>query len=392
MNARTIIIIGLTLTTALAASVALAADEWTETIAVEPGQRIEVKARAGGSLEVEAWNRDSVRITCEDRTNDLSDYDFKLRETRSGLKFEAILTDDDIQNISLRIHLMVPREFDIDLESGGGGITIDGVTGTFEGRTAGGGITLTNVKGEADLKTGGGWIGISDSELDGKVSSGGGGALVENVVGDVRVTSGGGNVEYKNVRKDSGDLRAPGHLSAKGVNEGTVMYSSAGGAIRVKEAPEGAVVKTGGGNVTVRNAEKFVRASTGGGSIAIEVRNGIVEARTGAGEIEVEVDGGFGHADVDDDAIYLTTGHGDITLILPEDLSIELDLDLAYTRNSRHDFEIISDFDIDEERTQEWDTEHGTPRKHVYGTAEINGGKYKVVVRVVNGDIRVETR
>ena len=38
------------------------------------------------------------------------------------------------------------------------------------------------------------------------------------------------------------------------------------------------------------------------------------------------------------------------------------------------------------------ETEHGSPRKHIYGTATINGGKHRVIVHNVNGNIHIKKR
>ncbi len=129
--------------------------------------------------------------------------------------------------------------------------------------------------------------------------------------------------------------------------------------------------------------------STGGGDIRIEIEDGPVAACSGAGDVEVIVLEGLGD---DGDGISINTGNGEITLILPADASVEFDLDLAYTRKSSRDFEITSDFDLELEHTTKWESKHGSPRKHIYGTASINGGKHKVVIHGVNGDIRIEKR
>ncbi len=43
-------------------------------------------------------------------------------------------------------------------------------------------------------------------------------------------------------------------------------------------------------------------------------------------------------------------------------------------------------FDLDIEETDKWESRNGSPRKHIYGTASINGGKHRVIIRVVNGE------
>lgn len=372
------------------APVAQGKTEWDREFDVEPGQKIELKMPSGGSLEVEGWDRDVVRIVCTEGVNDLDDYTFEVDETRAGLRFFADVDDRHIQSTGLLVKLMVPSEFDIETNSGGGHICIANVTGDFRGETAGGHINLESVSGTADLHTGGGIVRIKDSDLDGKVTTGGGGGLVRAVTGNVVARSGGSIVSYENVRDRNGDIRGPGDLSTKGATVRTILRATAGGVIRVDDAPEGAVVETGGGDVIISGASRFVRAKTGGGDMEIEVTDGSVKASTGAGDVEVVVLDGFGDGE---DGIEISTGHGSIDIVVPEDASMEFDLDVAYTRNSSREFKITSDIDLDREHTSKWKREHGSNYwKHIYGTASVNGGKHRIVVKSVNGNVRIRTR
>lgn len=383
-----------TLTLALCGLAALAPfaqarGEFEKEFEVDPGQKIELDMKEGGSLEVVGWDEKRVKVLCTTHRIDIEDWDIEVDETRHGLRLRARIKDRSIRSHSFHVHLMVPREFDISTRSGGGEISITGVSGTFEGKTGGGGITLRNVSGKARLTTGGGWIEIVDSDLNGKVSSGGGGGVLRNVTGNVRASSGGGAVRYENVRNVDGDLRGPGRMTSEDITEGTLIHKSAGGGIHLDEAPDGAIVQTGGGDIRIEEASRIVIAKTGGGDIEIEIDDGKVEAVTGAGDIEVIVEDGLGR---DAEGIDLKTGHGEIDLILPADASVRFDLDLAYTRNSSRGYDIESDFDLEIERTTEWETRHGSPRKHIYGSASINGGKHLVTIRCVNGDINIEKR
>jgi DUF4097 and DUF4098 domain-containing protein YvlB len=369
------------------ASVAQGAETWERDFEVESGQKIDLTMKYGGGLEVEGWDKNVVRIICTESVNELDDYDFEVKETKHGLRFRAELDERQRKSTGLKVQLMVPRYFDVETSSGGGAIIITDVDGEFRGETAGGPIILHNVNGEAHLSSGGGTIEILDSDLDGRVSIGGGSGTLRNVTGNVKATSGGGFIKYENVRDRHGDLRGPEGISTKGIRQGTVMRSTAGGSINVKEAPDGAKVHTGGGDINVRNASFFVEAETGGGDVEIEIVDGYVTASTGAGDIEVIVSEGLGDSR---DGVDLRTGHGEVTVILPADASVELDLDLSFTRNSSREFEITSDFDLDLEETQKWDTKNGSPRKHIYGTASVNGGRHKVVIHNVNGNIRIK--
>jgi len=370
----------------------MAGDTYEKEINVESGGKIELELKYGGSVLAEGWDRDVVRIECEDSRFGIDHFDFEIEvKNNKFLRFKAHPEDEEaIRGNNLKINLMVPRKFSIEMHSGGGRIRITGVEGKFEGSTGGGGIQLRDLKGEVKLTTGGGKIDIRDSELDGRVTTGGGEALVRDVVGNVVVKSGGGIVSYENVRGRDGKKRMPAGLKMHAdhtLSDGTVVHKTVGGSIDLSGAPEGAIVQTGGGSIVLRDVERFVEATTGGGSIDIEILNGSVRAQTGAGNIEVEVIGGLGDGE---EGVYLITGSGNIILTLPGDISAELDIDLAFTRNSSRDFQIKSQFDIEVELTDEWETGHGTPRKHVYGTGKLGGGGPKISIRCVNGNIRLK--
>ena len=256
-------------------------------------------------------------------------------------------------------------------------------------RDSGGIEVLHDVEGEADMRTGGGAIRVTNARLDGEIRTGGGVVLVQDVVGDLHATSGGGNVSYRKVRTVDGVMITPFGRAPEDTDEDTVLIKSAGGGIDVDEAPSGAIVHTGGGNVTIRNADRFVRANTGGGDVEIELKEGWVAAGTGGGDMVVSIDREGGEKD-----IILSTGHGDVTLIVPDGYGMDLDLDLTYTRDSDRDYEIVSDFDIRTERSEDWERRRNWSSwiKHVTCVDEINGGGQKVRITTTNGNIAIKRR
>ena len=52
---------------------------------------------------------------------------------------------------------------------------------------------------------------------------------------------------------------------------------------------------------------------------------------------------------------------------------MDFDITLTYARNSRGKYGIISDFEMKQKETDEWDRDNGTPRKHIYGTGRVAG-------------------
>jgi len=101
------------------------------------------------------------------------------------------------------------------------------------------------------------------------------------------------------------------------------------------------------------------------------------------GDVDIKM---VGNPDEGDRSVFLKSMGGDITLSVPEGLSMELDLDITYDRKHEDDVKIVSDFQFDEERTEEWNNDD-SPKKHIYGTGSVNGGQNRIKIKTINGKI-----
>jgi len=341
------------------------------------GETLDVNLGPGGSIHIRGWEKDRALVRVSLRDSEADAFRFEIERTRAGI---AITSERlrRVNNVNVRVDVQVPRRTDLRLRTAGGGISIREIEGTITGRTAGGELALENLQGTIELSTGGGEITLTDSQLDGTVSTGGGRVLVENVEGDIKASSGGGEVVYRNVVTPDRTYPAD-----------AVYIRNAGGSIRVDDAPAGAYVTTGGGGIRVRSAGNYARASTGGGDIRIDAIDGWVEAGTGAGNIEVTM---IGEPDEKKRDVTLKSGLGDIYLTLPSDISARFEIELAYTENSSRSFQISSDFDLVEDRTDTWDSSQGTSRKYIRATATVGGGRNLVKIRTTNGDVHLRKR
>ena len=124
-----------------------------------------------------------------------------------------------------------------------------------------------------------------------------------------------------------------------------------------------------------------------GGNIVIGRLEGSVKATTMSGSIEITV---VGRASGDDGEIRLTSLAGDVSLTVPEGYEPEVDITLAYTKNSSQNYEIRSDFPVDILRSDDWDYGSGSPRKYVYATSSGSGPRVKI--ETVNGQVRLLKR
>jgi len=259
--------------------------------------------------------------------------------------------------------------------------------------------------------------------LNGSVSTGGGVVRIEGNAGDLEGNSGSGPVIYSRsgmtVRRDkevnvvgaadsdgsytihSGNGSGSGagiSLSSAG-SSGVTTYtidgkggsnsfassgirmSSAGGPISLRAAPDGARVTTGGGSIRIGRSGREVYAETGGGPIDIGPASGSVEAHTGAGDVTIELVGAGVHS------VDVTSGKGQVVLVVPGDLNATLDLETAYTNNLGHKTRIVSEIPLQTTETANWDASQGTPRRYVRARQTVGHGGGLIRVRTVNGDV-----
>lgn len=395
-----------------ASSLVVFAGETDETIEnqfeIEAGKRLVLDIETGGEIVVTGWDKDLVKVVVDLDGKDCEYFEIDFDESSKGLEIETEYSKKKIRHCDVDIQIMVPMVFDIKIESMGGDLKIEKVEGEFKGRTMGGDIELHQLKGYVALTTYGGEIEVRNSELDGKVKTMGGDILISEVEGDIKGSSMGGEVTYHKVTggKDGqeisittmgGDINldyAGKHVKAKTfggdvdvIHGEEVNVMTMGGDIKVKDAPLGAKAKTMGGDIHIGKVGVYAKASTMGGDITIDAVDGWAEASTMGGDVTVTMIGDPGKGERH---IELKSKGGTIELVVPEGLSMDFDIELAYTKNAKRKYRIVSDFDIEIEETDEWKSSWGSKRKYIYGTGTVGGGKHKVTLKTVNGDIIIK--
>lgn len=340
------------------------------------GKTLAINIKTGGSVNITGWDQELVSVDVNYSDDDMDTDMIDFRHSDSGLDIEVGFWGHRGHG-DLDFTISVPRKFNVDVQTMGGGISISDVEGRLEGQTMGGRLYLKNLKGKINMTTMGGSITLLDSDLDGNLKTMGGKVWFENVVGDVNGSSMGGNVVYRNVKDRSGEWKA---------REKEVSITTMGGSITVDEAPMGARVKTMGGSIDVDKAKGYVDATTMGGDIRIKEIDGWVKASTMGGDVTAVM---VGDPNKGERHVNISSLGGDIDVTLPAGLSIEFDVRLTYTKDSRKNYKIVSDFDMNIEESKEWDYGRGSARKHIYGTGKIKDGKHEVKIETVNGDIRI---
>ncbi len=234
-------------------------------------------------------------------------------ETRVMVESPSLLaavlstTDGPVQAIGV--------DGDLDVETGGGELTIDRIGGDSRLFTGAGDIDIGTVQGGLQCTTGAGAIRVKTVNGQAVLETNGGDIVAGKIGGSVRAETGGGGIR----------------ITSAG---GSVAAVSGGGQIVVEKA---------GGTVTLRNlagavqvgSAAGVRCESGSGGISLARITGPMRVSTTMGNIVANLLGSkLGDS-------FLATGSGDITVLIPSNLGVTIQ-----AQNDRADTlrRIVSDF------------------------------------------------
>lgn len=340
---------------------------------VKPGGTLSIDLRIGGSISIEGWNKDVVSSAVIVEGRDTEDIIVEMEQYGNDVEINSYCQDTHSSyKTSAKTIVKVPDSYNVSFLTMGGDVKLYGLNGKFQGKTMGGELNLKNIKGDLDLTTMGGEIVVKDCNVNGKVHSMGGDILVENVTGDLNAKTMGGKVKQINVK------------SSEKSSDTEINLTTMGGPIDIDRAMNGVRVKTMGGDISINYAEKFVDAETMGGDIEIKSVDGSIRAKTMGGDLEAKM---IGDPSKGDRSVSLNSMGGDITLTVPAGLSMDIEIEIAFTKNYESNVKIISDFKLDEEVSKEWVRKNGSARKILTGKALIDGGKNKIRINTINGNV-----
>ena len=77
----------------------------------------------------------------------------------------------------------------------------------------------------------------------------------------------------------------------------------------------------------------------------------------------------------------------DVELTVPGDYDMEIDIEIAYTKDQRREYRIDSDFPLRQETSDKWDYGNGSPRKYISAIGTVGSGKHRIRIRTINGNV-----
>jgi hypothetical protein len=285
-------------------------DTVIKSFTVKRGQLFYLKADLG-SVEVDSWAQNEVKVTVVKKadTNSKSraeeifeDLDLSFDQDNEGVKVRAEYHGPkgwwgERRRLNLRFEVMVPREFNLDVNTAGGGIQVTDLIGRSDLNTSGGSITVGRVDGPVNAKTSGGSIKVQEARGHVLAHTSGGSISIGETAGSVDANTSGGGISLDGVTGDTEAFTSGGSLNLKNLN-GNVKAGTSGGSIYAEltgKIDQDCSLKTSGGSIRVflpRNSSVDLDAYTSGGHVETDfpiTMQGVIKKNSLKGKIN---DGG----------------------------------------------------------------------------------------------------
>jgi len=294
----------------------------------------------------------------------------------------------------VQFEIAVPRNYSVEVKTEAGDIETGDIGGIATLTTQGGNIHA----GRIGISLGNMRNAVSD-HLVARLETEGGHIQVQDVSGDLRAFTAGGHINAGNIAGDASLRSGGGHIRAGQIG-GRADLQTDGGNITVVQAGNLVSVRTGGGQIDFGEVRGSVRAQTGGGGIRIMYVTGPMEVESSAGSIcltrvagtvRAATAGGTITAWINPDApssggtvhlpglSQLTSGNGDIVVFLPRNLAADIDAEVESGGGRRIEADPALALQIQD---------RGNGPVHAMGA--LNGGGPPLKLRTTAGKIRLQ--
>ena len=321
-------------------------------------------------LEADASQKNAAQL--------LKSFAVRTHDTPEGVSFRGQTFGRQLRGrLWVTLEIDVPRNYGLDVYTGGGNIETEDINGRIALSTAGGNILAGNVGGAARLVTDGGHITVKNVGGELSANTGGGHITTGSVSGSASLHTTGGHIRVAAVKGIARLDTGGGNITVEH-SGGELVAETVGGQIEVGEAAGLVRAKTGGGGIRLVRVSGPTNLETGGGSIYLTQVDGAVRATTGAGGITAW----FVSSPKQKDTCDLQSGDGDIVVYLPRQLAVTIDAQIQQG-NEHH---VIADpaFPL---RVSYDDVSNGSRRVRAEG--QLNGGGQVLRLRAVAGNIRL---
>ncbi|MFZ5497338.1 MAG: DUF4097 family beta strand repeat-containing protein [Verrucomicrobiota bacterium] len=283
-----------------------------KTFSVQPGGRLQASTQ-GGDIVIHTSDQPQVQVTVRQVIRASTEAEADELLAKLTLKLEQSGNDVTIDSryerqgpggwfrnwppVNVSFEVTVPRQFNLDLGTSGGDITVASLAGEVRARTSGGDLKFDRIDGDLDAGTSGGDITLNEGTARAKLHTSGGDISVDRAGGPTEVSTSGGDISLNSVVRlvrastSGGDVRA----AITGPIREDTMLSTSGGNVDVQVAPDtgfhldastsGGDVRADGITITLEKGgvgkHRLVGAVNGGGPrLTLRSSGGDIRVRT----------------------------------------------------------------------------------------------------------------
>ncbi len=339
-----------------------------------PGENLEINIDPG-NIEIQTWTKNEVQIEVYSPKKYEID---NIVSEKKGKTIKFHLELEDSWNNSVTIKIKSPNNFNFDLYSTGGNISIlSSITGSLNAETDGGNVSFSGVTGKVRVSTNGGNISGEDISGDVKLHTNGGNISLGNVKkGKTEVDTYGGNITVGSVESDLSAKTQGGNISVGDVG-GNAKVFTYGGHISMDKVTGSANMETYGGHLSLEGASGDVVAKTMGGHINLENITGSIEAVTLGGHVSAELEPKLKTISS------LETSGGNLEIKIPANAKATIYVSLESDEIDEKDADklVRSDFEA---------TTFNIGEDEINATYVLNGGGAKISLKCVGGEVKIK--
>jgi len=235
----------------------------TKTFDVAQGGNLDLDA-VFGAIRVKSIPSEQVeiRVVFSDADSNYQEkYKVDFEQNGSYINVKSSFDDDSIwfwqrrKRPRVKFEIKVPEQFNLDLKTSGGSISVTSLSGNVFCKTSGGSIQVDQIMGNVELRTSGGSISLESCQGQAVAKTSGGSIYIGKVRGEVRAHTSGGGISVDEVM-------------------GPIDAVTSGGSIRVsitQQPEEDCRLKTSGGTISVAMSSHialYLDARTSGGHVS----------------------------------------------------------------------------------------------------------------------------
>jgi hypothetical protein len=234
-------------------STSLLAETFTESFNVDLGGQLTIQTDAG-SIKIKTHDEATIEllVKIENRKGDEFSYQHELIDGNLTIIGEVESKKRWVQNLKVKFNLLIPKNYNVKLNTSGGALSIEDLIGELNASTSGGSINVGNIVGDIKLRTSGGSI------------------KTENITGNIDAHTSGGSINVtidKQLTKDAKLTTSGGSITAYLISDIQldIYASTSGGRVKSDFEVDGKVKKMSVKGSINGGGPKLTLKTSGGG-------------------------------------------------------------------------------------------------------------------------------